>query len=62
MSISRTAIRDKIILYALFFFIADVAKWLRALYIRLSDWCCSTSASGVSSNPVETKTMSTLFP
>jgi hypothetical protein len=27
----------------LYFYIADVAEWLRALYIRLSDWCCSVS-------------------
>jgi hypothetical protein len=55
-------IRDKkntLTIETLFFLIAEVAKWLRALHIRLSDWCCTFSASSVSSHPVETKTMST---
>jgi hypothetical protein len=34
----------------LYFYIADVAEWSRALDIRLSDWCCSVSTE--SSNPV----------
>ena len=64
MSISRTAIRDKKNTSTIetFFLIAEVAKWLRTLHIRLSDWCCISSASSVSSHPVETKTMSTRFP
>ena len=34
----------------LYFYIADVAEWSRALDIRLSDRCCSVST--VSSTPV----------
>ena len=57
MSISRFSLRDKVTLrlLKLCFYIADVVEWLRALDIRLSDWCCSVSI-GVSSNPVEGKT------
>ena len=65
MSILRTAYetkRNTSIIETLFFLIAEVAKWLKALHIRLSDWCCISNASSVSSHPVETKTMSTRFP
>jgi hypothetical protein len=30
-------------LLKLYFYIADVVEWSRALDIRLSDWCCSVS-------------------
>jgi hypothetical protein len=55
MSISRISLRDKVTLWLLklYFYIADVAKWSRALDIRLSDWCCSVS---MCSNPVEGRT------
>ena len=45
VSISRFSLRDKITLrlLKLYFNIADVAEWSRALDIRLSDWCCSVS-------------------
>jgi hypothetical protein len=55
MSISRISLRDKVTLrlLKLYFYIADVAKWSRALDIRLSDWYCSVS---MCSNPVEGRT------
>ena len=45
VSISRFSLRDKVTLrlLKLYFNIADVAEWSRALDIRLSDWCCSVS-------------------
>ena len=45
LSISRFTLRDKVILrlLKLYFNIADVVEWSRALDIRLSDWCCSVS-------------------
>ena len=41
MSISRFSLRDKVTLrlLKLYFNIADVVEWSRALDIRLSDWC-----------------------
>ena len=62
MSIRRTAYETKTNTSTIETLIAEVAKWLRALHIRLSYWCCISSASSVSSHPVETKTMSTRFP
>ena len=43
MSISRFPLRDKVTLrlLKLYFNIADVAEWSRALDIRLSNWYCS---------------------
>ena len=40
MSISRFSLRDKVTLrlLKLYFYIADVVEWSRALDIRLSDW------------------------
>ena len=57
MSISRFSCRDKVTLrlLQLYFEIADVIEWSRALEIRLSDWCCSVP-KGMSSNPVEGRT------
>ena len=45
VSISRFSLRDKVTLrlLKLYFNIADVSEWSRALDIRLSDWCCSVS-------------------
>ena len=45
MTISRFSLRDKLTLrlLKLYFNIADVVEWSRALDIRLSDWCCSVS-------------------
>ena len=45
MHISRFSLRDKerLRLLKLYFYIADVVEWSRALDIRLSDWCCSVS-------------------
>jgi hypothetical protein len=45
MSISRFALRDKVTrrLLKLYFNIAGVVEWSRALDIMLSDWCCSVS-------------------
>jgi hypothetical protein len=45
MSISRFSLRDKVTLRLLnlYFNIAVVLEWSRALDIRLSDWCCSVS-------------------
>ena len=45
MSISRFSLRDKVTLrlLKLYFYIADVVEWSRALGIRLSDWRCSVS-------------------
>jgi hypothetical protein len=45
MSISRFSLRDKVTLrlLKLYFYIADVVEWSKALDIRLSDWCCSKS-------------------
>ena len=45
MSISRFSLRDKVTLrlLKLHFYGADVVEWLRALDIRLSEWCCSVS-------------------
>ena len=34
-------LRDKVTLWLLKLYIADVTEWSRALDIRLSDWCCS---------------------
>ena len=43
MSISRFSLRDKVTLrlLKLYFYIADVVEWSRALDIRISNWCCS---------------------
>ena len=45
LSISRLSLRDKVTLrlLKLYFYIADVVEWSRALDIRISDWCCSVS-------------------
>ena len=45
MSISRFFLRDKVALrlLKLYFNIADVVEWSRALDIRISNWCCSVS-------------------
>jgi hypothetical protein len=45
ISISRSSLCDKVTLrlLRLYFYIADVAEWSRALDIRLSDWCCSVA-------------------
>ena len=45
MSISRFSFQDKVTLrlLKLYFYIADVAEWSRALDLRLSDGCCSVS-------------------
>ena len=44
-SISRFPLRDKVALrlLKLYFCIADMVEWSRALDIRQSDWCCSVS-------------------
>jgi len=43
MYISRFSLRDKVTLrlLKLYFKIADVVAWSRALDTRLIDWCCS---------------------
>ena len=43
--ISRFSLRDKVTLrlLKLYFYIADVVAWSRALDIMLSNWCCSVS-------------------
>ena len=45
MSIPRFSLRDKVALrlLKLYFYIADVVEWHRALDISLSDWCYSIS-------------------
>ena len=49
MSISRFSLRDKVTLrqLKLYFNIANVVEWSRALDIRLSDWCCRVSMAWV---------------
>jgi hypothetical protein len=49
MYISRFSLREKVTLWLmnLYFYIADVVEWSRALDIRLSDWCYSESMAWV---------------
>ena len=57
MSISRIFLRDKVTLrlLKLYFYIADVAEWSRALDIRLKRLVLQC-INGMSSNPVEGRT------
>jgi hypothetical protein len=58
ISTSRFFLRDKVTLrlLKLYFNIADVAGWCRALDIRLSDWCCSVSMVSVINRTYKYKT------
>ena len=61
ISISRFSLRDKVTLrlLKLYFYIADVVEWSRALDIRLNDWCCSISMVWVQIQSREEKKLST---